>query len=224
MQKKESIRKMFAGISPRYDFLNHLLSLGRDRYWRRFAVSKLPAGLILDVCSGTGDVAIEASNKSHAVASDFCEEMLQLCAQKIKAHNITNIYCVQNDAENLSFKDDTFNGAIVAFGIRNVSDMKKALSEMNRVVKKKGRVVILEFSQPENQFFRSVYYFYFKRVLPLIGAVISKKSGAYDYLPSSVMQFPERNEFVELMKKSGIRNVEFYNLTYGIVTVYVGVK
>ncbi|SNQ61589.1 bifunctional demethylmenaquinone methyltransferase/2-methoxy-6-polyprenyl-1,4-benzoquinol methylase UbiE [Candidatus Methanoperedens nitratireducens] len=224
MQKKESIRKMFAGISPRYDFLNHLLSLGRDRYWRRFAVSKLPRGIILDVCSGTGDVAIEASNKSHAVASDFCEEMLQLCAQKIKVRGIANIDCVQNDAENLSFKDETFNGAIVAFGIRNVSDMEKALSEMNRVVKKKGKVVILEFSQPEDPFFRSVYYFYFKRVLPLIGAVISKKSGAYDYLPSSVMLFPERNEFVELMKKSGIRNVEFYNLTYGIVTVYVGVK
>jgi demethylmenaquinone methyltransferase/2-methoxy-6-polyprenyl-1,4-benzoquinol methylase len=215
---------MFAGISPRYDFLNHLLSLGRDRYWRRFAVSKLPSGLILDVCSGTGDVAIEASNRSRAVASDFCEEMLQLCTQKIKANNITNIYCIQNDAENLSFKDETFNGAIVAFGIRNVSDIKKALFEMNRVVKKKGRVVILEFSQPENPFFRSVYYFYFKSVLPLIGAVISKKSGAYDYLPSSVMMFPKRNEFVELMKKSGVRNVEFYNLTYGIVTVYVGVK
>ena len=215
---------MFAGISPRYDFLNHLLSLGRDRYWRRFAVSKLPSGLILDVCSGTGDVAIEASNKSNAVASDFCEEMLQLCAQKIKVHSITNIYCVQNDAENLSFKDETFNGAIVAFGIRNVSDMKKALSEMNRVVKKKGRVVILEFSQPENPFFRSVYYFYFKRILPLIGAVISKKNGAYDYLPSSVMLFPKRNEFIELMKKSGMKNVEFYNLTYGVVTVYVGVK
>ncbi len=224
LQKKEYIRKMFAGISPRYDFLNHLLSLGRDRYWRRFAVSKLPSGLILDVCSGTGDVAIEASNKSHAVASDFCEEMLQLCSQKIKANNITNIYCVQNDAENLSFKDGTFNGAIVAFGIRNVSDIKKALSEMNRVVKKKGRVVILEFSQPENPFFRFVYYFYFKRVLPLIGAVISKNNGAYDYLPSSVMLFPKRNEFVELMKKSGMTNVEFYNLTYGIVTVYVGVK
>ncbi|VVB84519.1 Ubiquinone/menaquinone biosynthesis C-methyltransferase UbiE [uncultured archaeon] len=224
MQKKEYIRKMFAGISPRYDFLNHLLSLGRDRYWRRFAVSKLPSGLILDVCSGTGDVAIEASNKSHAVASDFCEEMLQLCSQKIKANNITNIYCVQNDAENLSFKDGTFNGAIVAFGIRNVSDIKKALSEMSRVVKKKGRVVILEFSQPENPFFRFVYYFYFKRVLPLIGAVVSKNSGAYDYLPSSVMLFPKRNEFVELMKKSGMANVEFYNLTYGIVTVYVGVK
>ncbi len=215
---------MFAGISPRYDFLNHLLSLGRDRYWRRFAVSKLPSGLILDVCSGTGDVAIEASNRSHAVASDFCEEMLQLCAQKIKMHGITNIYCVQNDAENLSFKDETFNGAIVAFGIRNVSDMKKALFEMNRVVKKKGRVVILEFSQPENRFFRYAYYFYFKRILPLIGATVSKKSGAYDYLPSSVMLFPKRNEFVELMEKSGMRNVKFYNLTYGIVTVYVGVK
>ncbi len=215
---------MFAGISPRYDFLNRLLSLGRDRYWRRFAVSKLPFGLILDVCSGTGDVAIEASNKSHAIASDFCEEMLQLCVQKIKTRKIKNIYCVQNDAENLSFKDETFNGAIVAFGIRNVSDIKKALSEMNRVVKKNGRIVILEFSQPENQFFRSVYYFYFKRILPLIGAVISKKNGAYDYLPSSVMLFPERNEFVELMKKSGMKNVEFYNLTYGIVTVYVGVK
>ena len=222
MQKKEYIQKMFAGISHRYDFLNRLLSLGRDKYWRRFAVAKLPPGLILDVCSGTGDMAIETSSKNQAVASDFCKEMLQLCSQKIKKMSIENISCVQNDAENLSFKDGTFNGAVVAFGIRNVADIKKALSEMHRVVRKGGRIVILEFSRPENRIFSSVYYFYFKRVLPIIGALISKKSGAYSYLPSSVMAFPERCEFAGLMKESGIAHVEFYDLTFGIVTVYVG--
>lgn len=215
---------MFAGISHRYDFLNRLLSLGRDKYWRHFAAALLPSGYILDVCSGTGDVAIEVSKKSNVIASDFCVEMLTLCARKIKKQDIGNIYCIQNDAENLPFKDETFNGAIVAFGIRNVADIKKALSEMHRVVKKGGKVVILEFSQPGNRVFKWVYYLYFQKILPFIGAVVSKKKGAYSYLPSSVMAFPERNEFVELMKEAGLADIEFYDLTFGIVTVYAGVK
>jgi demethylmenaquinone methyltransferase/2-methoxy-6-polyprenyl-1,4-benzoquinol methylase len=224
LQKKEYIQKMFAGISHRYDFLNHLLSLRRDKYWRHFAAAKLPSGHILDVCSGTGDMAIEVSKKNDAIASDFCGKMLQLCALKIKKQNIRNIYCIQNDAENLPFKDETFSGAIAAFGIRNVADIKKALSEMNRVVKKRGRVVVLEFSQPENRFFKMVYCLYFQKILPQIGAVISKKKGAYSYLPSSVMAFPKRNEFIELMKESGMEDIEYYDLTFGIVTVYAGVK
>jgi len=215
---------MFAGISRRYDFLNRLLSLGRDKHWRRFAAALLPSGYILDVCSGTGDVAIEVSKKSNVIASDFCVEMLQLCTRKIKKRIIDNIYCIRNDAENLSFKDETFNGAIVAFGIRNVADIKKALSEMHRVVKTGGKVVILEFSQPENKVFKWVYYLYFQKILPFIGAVVSKKKGAYSYLPSSVMAFPERNEFVELMKEAGLADIEFYDLTFGIVTVYAGVS
>lgn len=215
---------MFAGISPKYDFLNHILSLGRDKYWRRFAVALLPKGNILDVCSGTGDVAIEASKKSSVIASDFCEEMLILCVKKTKKHAIENIYCVQNDAESLSFKDETFNGAIVAFGIRNVADIKKALSEMGRVVKKGGKVVVLEFSLPENKFFRSIYYLYFQKLLPLIGAAVSKNKGAYSYLPSSVMLFPQKDEFVELIKGSGMKDIKYYPLTFGIVTVYAGIK
>ncbi len=215
---------MFAGISHRYDFLNHFLSLGLDKYWRRFAVALLPSGLILDVCSGTGDVAIEASKRNKVIASDFCYEMLQLCTQKIKNQNIGNVVCIQNDAENLSFKDETFNGATVAFGIRNVADIKKALSEMHRVVKKGGKVVILEFSQPENKVFKSIYYLYFQKILPFIGCAVSKKKGAYSYLPSSVIAFPERSEFVRLMKEAGLADIEFHDLTFGIVTVYSGVK
>ncbi len=214
---------MFAGISYRYDFLNHLLSLGRDTHWRRFAAALLPSGYIIDVCSGTGDVAVEVSKKSDVIASDFCKEMLQLCIEKIKKQDIKNVCCVQNDAENLSFKDGTFNGAIVAFGIRNVADIKKALSEMSRVVKKNGKVVVLEFSLPENKAFRSVYYLYFHRMLPLIGGVVSKKS-AYSYLPSSVMAFPQRNEFAELMEGAGLADIEYHDLTFGIVTVYAGRK
>jgi demethylmenaquinone methyltransferase/2-methoxy-6-polyprenyl-1,4-benzoquinol methylase len=224
VQKKEYIQKMFAGISHRYDFLNSILSLRQDKFWRRFAAEKLPSGLILDVCSGTGDVAIEVSKRSHAVASDFCLEMLKLCDMKIKKSSITNVYCIQNDAENLSFKDNSFDGAIVAFGIRNVADIKKALSEMHRVVRKGGRVVVLEFSQPQNPIFRSMYYIYFQKMLPVIGSLVSKKSGPYSYLPSSVMAFPKRREFVELMNCSGMKDIEFYDLTFGIVTVYVGSK
>jgi len=222
LQKKEYVRSMFAGISRRYDLLNHLLSLEKDKQWRRFAVSKLPPGHIIDICSGTGDVAIEAAKKNRVIASDFCYEMLQLCRPKLEEKKIKNVSCIRNDAENLSFKDGTFDGAIVAFGIRNVSDIKKALSEMNRVVRTGGRAVILEFSLPDNKFFRSVYYFYFKKVLPCVGAIISKKNGPYDYLPASVMAFPPRSEFVGLMKDAGISHVEYFDLSFGIVTVYVG--
>ncbi len=224
VQKKEYIQKMFAGISHRYDFLNSLLSLRRDRYWRRFAAEKLPSGRILDVCSGTGDVAIEVSKRSDAIASDFCSEMLKLCALKIAKSNIKNIYCIQNDAENLSFKDNSFDGAIVAFGIRNVADINKALSEMHRVVRNGGRIVVLEFSQPRNRFFRSMYYIYFQKLLPVVGSLVSKKTGPYSYLPSSVMAFPKREEFAGLMKVSGMRDIRYYDLTFGIVTVYVGSK
>jgi len=225
LPEKEYIQKMFAGISHRYDLLNHLLSLGRDRYWRRFAAAELSSGgMILDVCSGTGDVAIQASKRNQVIASDFCQDMLRLCKLKIQERNIGNVHCIQNDAENLSFKDNSFNGAIVAFGIRNVADIKKALSEMSRVVTKGGKVVILEFSQPQDPFFKSVYYLYFKKILPVIGKLISKKGGAYSYLPSSVMAFPKRSEFVELMKVSGMNDIKFYDLSFGIVTVYVGKK
>ena len=224
MHKKVYIQKMFAGISRRYDFLNHLLSLGRDMRWRRFAVSKLPPGLILDVCSGTGDVAIEVSNKSEVVSADFCKEMVQLCTLKLKKLDNKKVQCIQNDAETLSFRDETFDGAIVAFGIRNVADIKKALSEMRRVVKKDGKVVILEFSQPENRVFRAAYYLYFQKMLPFIGALISKNTGPYSYIPSSVMAYPNRNEFAGYMKDSGLRDIRFYDLTFGIVTVYTGVK
>lgn len=224
MQKKEKIQKMFAGISHKYDFLNNLLSLGQDRKWRRFAVSKLPEGLILDVCSGTGDVAIEASGKCDVVSSDFCYEMLERCSSKISTKDILNVSCIQNDAENLSFEDSTFDGAVVAFGIRNVADISKALSEMHRVVKKDGKVVVLEFSKPTNPIFKAGYYFYFKKILPIIGRIFSKDDGAYSYLPSSVMAFPERDEFSKLMENPGLRNIEYHDLTFGIVTVYVGTK
>lgn len=224
MQKKQYIKKMFAGISRRYDLLNSLLSLQRDKHWRRFAASFLPHGLIIDVCSGTGDVAIEVSKTSPVIASDFCFEMFKICSQKVKDRNIMNISCIQNDAENLSFQDGTFDGAIVAFGIRNVSDISKALSEMKRVVRIGGKVVVLEFSRPTNPIFRYLYYIYFRKILPFVGTLISKKSGAYSYLPSSVMAFPERCEFVELMRKSQLEDIRYYDLTFGIVTVYVGVS
>jgi len=224
VQKKEYIQKMFAGISQRYDFLNSLLSLRRDKYWRRFAAEKLPSGRILDICSGTGDVAIEVSKRSDAIASDFCVEMLKLCAQKTTKGNIKNIYCIQNDAENLSFKDNSFDGAIVAFGIRNVADIKKTLYEMHRVVRNGGKIVVLEFSQPNDRVFRSIYYLYFQKLLPVVGSFVSKKKGPYSYLPSSVMAFPKREEFAGLMKVSGMMDIRYYDLTFGIVTVYVGIK
>src|SRR5659263_599136 len=133
-QKKEYVRNMFAGISRRYDLLNHLLSLEKDKYWRRFAVSKLPPGYIIDVCSGTGDVAIEAAKKNRVIASDFCYEMLQLCRPKLEKEDRHDGRCIENGAESLSIKDRAFDGVTGGSGIRNVADVKKGLSEMNRVV------------------------------------------------------------------------------------------
>ncbi len=169
-------------------------------------------------------MAIEVSDKSRVIAADFCEEMLQLCSRKLKKQSIEHVDCIQNDAENLSFKDGTFDGAIVAFGIRNVADIKKALSEMRRVVRKEGKIVVLEFSRPENRIFKSIYYLYFRKILPAVGKAVSKKSGPYSYLPSSVMAFPGRSEFIELMICSGMKNIRFHDLTFGIVTVYEGIR
>lgn len=229
--QKEYVKDMFAGISKYYDFLNALLSLNRDTYWRSYAVSRLRPRLcrkILDICAGTGDVAIEIGRRKdfrgEVIAADFCEEMLAIGRQKVKRKGFGNIFFVHQDAEALTFGHDTFDGAIVAFGIRNIPNIKAALGEMQRVVKAGGRIIVLEFSKPSNLFFRWLYYLYFLKILPVIGGIVSKKGGAYTYLPSSVLAFPERDEFASIMREVGMRKVLYKDLTFGIVTVYVGIK
>jgi len=228
---KDEIQEMFAAISKRYDLLNRLLSLNRDKYWRKIAVSELHlknGSLVLDLCAGTGDVGIEITRRDDfrgsVISGDFCREMLKIGVVKCQRLGTNNIEFICVDAEDLPFKDNLFDGVIIAFGIRNVQDKKEALSEISRILQKGGRVVILEFGVPTNRFFKQIYHLYFRKILPSIGRIISRSSTAYSYLPDSVKIFPAREEFAALMQDAGVREVRYFDLTCGIVTIYVGTK
>jgi len=223
------IQTMFTTRAHLYDLLNRLLSLGIDMYWRRFAVSLLPKhddALYLDVATGTCDVALEIVKSvegSMVKGVDFSEGMLELGRAKVlKAGYQKRIDLDFGDATNLLFEDNTFDGSIIAFGIRNVQDYKKGISEMGRVVKKGGKVVILEFTTLQNPIIKPLYRFYISRVLPFIGDVISGKKGAYKYLPDSMLSFPLPEELKRTMEESGLVDVRYHKLTMGIVAVHVG--
>ncbi|MFV1951941.1 MAG: bifunctional demethylmenaquinone methyltransferase/2-methoxy-6-polyprenyl-1,4-benzoquinol methylase UbiE [Nitrospinota bacterium] len=226
------VREMFSSISHRYDLLNKLLSLGRDRYWRSFAVSQLSSmagGLYLDIATGTADVAMEIAKRGAVntgiVGVDFNEKMLEIGRRKIKKSGFEDrIKLNFADAQTLPFRDEFFDAAIVAFGIRNLSDPMTGIKEMRRVVKEKGKVVILEFTTPGNSISREIYYLYFRRLLPLIGGIISGKRHAYQYLSESVIEFPDQEGLKRMMEDAGLHDVRYYNLTFGIVAVHVGVK
>ncbi len=227
--KGRKIREMFDAIAPRYDLLNRLLSLGIDRRWRTFAVSQLriPAGgLVLDIATGTGDVALEIAARTagsvRIVGGDFTQGMLVQGQQKIARSPFRErIFLVNAPCEALPHPEGIFDGVTIAFGIRNVVDRPAGLREMFRVLKPGGRVVILEFSEPQNRSFKAIYLFYFHRLLPLIGGVFSRRS-AYRYLPDSVRDFPDRQAFRELMATAGFTRLRHFDLTFGIATVYVG--
>jgi len=222
---------MFDAIAPRYDLLNRLLSLGIDRRWRTFAVSQLDIpdqGQVLDIATGTGDVAIEIAIRTSPTVSiigtDFTQGMLVHGLNKIAATPFAKrIKLVNAPCEELPWPADTFDGVTIAFGIRNVVDRQTGLNEMNRVLRPGGRVVILEFSQPKNRLFRELYYFYFRKVLPWIGGLFSRRS-AYQYLPDSVLEFPDRESFKQMMAQAGFGDLRHHELTGGIATVYVGTK
>ena len=230
-EKGERIRTMFDAIAPRYDFLNRLLSLGIDRRWRRFAVKQLaiPAGgQVLDIATGTGDVALEIARQTDPtvgiVGADVSREMVEIGRQKVAASPYSGRIAFEiAPCENLPFENDRFDGVTIAFGIRNVVDRPLGLKEMHRVLKGGGRTVILEFSTPRSPLFKRLYYFYFLRILPVIGGLFSDSS-AYKYLPDSVMEFPSQEEFKALMESAGFRDVVCHDLTGGIATVYVGTK
>ncbi len=229
--KGEQIQKMFSTIAPRYDFLNRLLSLGIDRRWRRVAVRQIqcpPNGRVLDVATGTGDVALEiAAQTPENVAItgiDFSAGMVEHGRTKIESSpHRARISLQIAPCEDIPFPDDTFDAVTIAFGIRNVVDRELGLREMRRVLKPGGRVVILEFSTPRSRLFRAAYNFYFHRMLPRIAGMFSQES-AYRYLPESVMEFPPQEEFESLMTKAGFRAVTHRDLTFGISTIYVGRK
>jgi len=230
-EKGRGIREMFDRIAPRYDLLNRVLSLGIDRRWRRFAVKQLAVpkgGRVLDIATGTGDVALEIGRQTDAsvriVGSDFTQGMLVLGRDKIAASPYRErIVLVNAPCEAMPHPDGIFDGITIAFGIRNVVDRQQGLCEMARVLKPGGRAVILEFATPLNGVFRAIYYFYFLRVLPWLGGLISQRS-AYQYLPDSVLEFPDRETFKAMMEQAGFVDVKVFNLTGGIAAVHVGVR
>lgn len=229
--KGRGIRDMFDRIAPRYDLLNRVLSLGIDRRWRRFAVRQLTVpkqGKVLDIATGTGDVALEIGRQTDAsvkiVGSDFTQGMLVLGRDKISASPYRDrIVLVNAPCEAMPHPDGIFDGITIAFGIRNVVDRQKGLCEMVRVLKPGGRAVILEFATPRNNLFRAIYHFYFLRVLPYLGGLISQRS-AYQYLPDSVLEFPDRESFKGMMEEAGFSDVQVYDLTGGIAAVHVGTR
>jgi demethylmenaquinone methyltransferase / 2-methoxy-6-polyprenyl-1,4-benzoquinol methylase len=234
VDKREArIRSMFGHIAPSYDFLNHLLSLNIDRYWRwRTTQLVPPIGVepILDVCTGTGDLALAydraAGRKVAIVGADFCHEMLRLAEAKVsKLGAAQRVRFLEADAQHLPFPADTFQIATVAFGLRNVTDTDRGIAEMVRVTRPGGRVAILEFSQPRGRVFGALYRFYFRRVLPWLGQMISRSADdAYRYLPASVMEFPDGAALAERLRRQGLREVSWRTLTLGIATLYVGTK
>ena len=230
-EKGERIREMFDTIAPRYDLLNRLLSLGIDRRWRTFAVGKIKTssgGKVLDIATGTGDIALEIARQTAKdvtiVGADISREMVEIGRQKVAASPHSGRITFEiAPCEALPFAEGEFDSTTIAFGIRNVVDRPKGLSEMHRILKPGGRAVILEFSMPSSPLFERLYRFYFLTVLPKIGGLLSKQS-AYQYLPDSVLEFPSRDEFKAMMADAGFRNITHHDLTFGISTVYVGEK
>lgn len=230
-KSNQRVRRMFGEIAPRYDRMNHLLSMNVDKYWRWKTVRKLNPNRvdpILDVCTGTGDLAFSFENntdgEASVIGSDFCFEMLAVGEQK-NQRSRQSVTFVEADAQNLPFPDDAFQIVSAAFGLRNVADTDLGLREMTRVCKPGGQVAILEFSVPRTQPIKGMYGWYFKNVLPKIGQALARNnSSAYDYLPDSVGEFPCYEALAEKMKAAGMSQVDFYPLTFGIATLYVGVK
>ncbi|MFT6865334.1 MAG: demethylmenaquinone methyltransferase/2-methoxy-6-polyprenyl-1,4-benzoquinol methylase [Cyclobacteriaceae bacterium] len=228
--KKEQVASMFDNISSNYDFLNHFLSLGIDILWRKKAIKLLKKDqpkIILDVATGTGDFAIEALalNPDKVIGVDISEGMLRVGREKMKQRKLNaKIELLQGDSEGLLFPDNNFDAVIVAFGVRNFENLEKGLADMYRVLKSGGKVVILEFSKPKMFPFKQLYQFYFKWILPTIGRVISKDQSAYTYLPESVQQFPDGQNFLDILAKIGFKNTECKPQTLGISSIYVGIK
>ena len=234
LDKRETrIRSMFGNIAPSYDLLNHLLSLNIDHYWRRQTTRLVPPSgdaPILDLCTGTGDLALAydraARGRVPIVGADFCPEMLDRATKKTRRRNAAGrILFLEADAQRLPLPSNHFQIATVAFGLRNVTDTDRGLSEMVRVTRPGGRVAILEFSQPRHWLLGRLYRFYFTHVLPAVGQAVSRtRDDAYRYLPASVQEFPDGEALADRLRGHALRDVRFYPFTFGIATLYVGTK
>jgi demethylmenaquinone methyltransferase / 2-methoxy-6-polyprenyl-1,4-benzoquinol methylase len=227
----QAVREMFAGIAKRYDFLNHFLSVNIDKRWRRLVRNKLEnelnndRALILDVACGTGDLSVELQQHGLAkvIGTDFCRPMLAVAAEKNLKNNLSIPY-LEGDGMNLAFADETFDAVTVAFGLRNFSNWLDGLKELRRIVKKDGKLVILEFSTPIVPGFKQLFNLYFTKVLPRIGGAVSGSRGAYEYLPDSVSRFPNQKNLAKMMSEIGFTAVEYQNLTGGIAAIHIGTR
>ena len=230
-EKKEAVESMFNSIAWRYDFLNHFLSFGTDRLWRKKAIRTIALThkpqYILDVATGTGDLAIAAIrlNPIKITGIDISEGMLEIGREKISRLGLSEkIELLKGDSENIGFNNDTFDVAMVAFGVRNFGDPLGGLKEMNRVTRSGGMIMVLEFSRPVTFPFRQIYNFYFLNILPFFGRIFSKDSKAYRYLPESVMKFPDNEHFLGLLNEAGFREARQRKLSGGIASIYTAIK
>jgi demethylmenaquinone methyltransferase/2-methoxy-6-polyprenyl-1,4-benzoquinol methylase len=231
LSKKEQVADMFNNIASKYDFLNHLLSLGIDKGWRTKAIKSIGCiapQKILDVATGTGDLAIAAAKKisnSTVVGIDIAAQMLEVGKVKIEDKNLSaRIEMIVGDSEALPYDDHHFDAVLCAYGVRNFQDLPKGLNEMCRVMRTGGRLAILEFSQPKTFPVKQVFSLYFKYIMPLFGKMVSKHSTAYNYLPESVMAFPEGQDFCNILTQCGFKNVQSRPLTFGITSLYTAEK
>ena len=228
--KKLQVEKMFDKIAYRYDFLNHFLSAGIDVGWRKKTIQQLRSlqpKTILDVATGTGDMAILATkmlSPQKVIGIDISEGMLAIGREKITRLNIENIELLKGDGETIFFNDNSFDAVTIAFGVRNFQDLELGLSEIKRVLKPGGMLVVLECTKPKMPVIKSFYNLYMNVITPWIGKVISNNKGAYQYLNESVQKFPEGKDFLQILNKIGFKNASCKTLSLGISTIYCGQK
>ena len=225
--KKQEVREMFNNIAHRYDFLNHYLSLGIDFFWRNRllkALKKQSPSKILDMATGTGDVAILLAKKmpnAQILGIDIADKMLDVARHRARKTHVPNVEFVTGEAENIDAKDNSFDAATVAFGVRNFENVLAGLKEFRRVIRAKGSLYILEFSKPQRFPVKQLFGFYFKHILPPIGKFFSKDAKAYNYLHDSVEAFPYGTKFAHELQKAGFEHVKINPLTFGICTLYI---
>ncbi|MBX7225403.1 MAG: bifunctional demethylmenaquinone methyltransferase/2-methoxy-6-polyprenyl-1,4-benzoquinol methylase UbiE [Chitinophagales bacterium] len=228
LSKKQEVEQMFDAIAPKYDLLNSILSFGVDKGWRKRVIrilKQLQPHSILDVATGTGDLVIAMAKSGlqaeKFIGFDLSEQMLNFGKTKIHQEGLSEkIEMVKGDGEKMPFQTGMFDAVTASFGVRNFGNLKQGLSEMHRVLRPNGDMLILEFSKPTNKLFKSLYYFYFCNVLPLIGKLVSKDARAYTYLPESVDAFPSGKDFVVILEEIGFKNIQCIPLTFGISTIY----
>lgn len=231
IEHARAVRAMFSGIATKYDLLNHVLSVNIDKRWRKLVREKLTdilsneKALVLDVACGTGDLSLELQKhaKARVIGTDFCRPMLAIADEKTAKLGLPVPY-VEADAMQLSFADASFDAVTIAFGLRNLSNFEEGLSELRRILKPGGKLVVLEFSAPLVPGFKALFNFYFTQILPRIGGMVSGSRGAYEYLPDSVSKFPDQKLLVEMIELTGFSNVDYKNLTGGIAAIHTGLR